>query len=519
MRHATPPKLPPACGSERQPAHAGNLHSAAETSRDEPAVCGEVIARLMSLAQECLQENRPAEALECYRAAVQADPRCAAALVGLADVLCTLGKASLAVDCYLQALAIEPAHLVARVNLAVLLLKNGRSEVAAGLLRPLVDSGVDHPTVAFNLANALCDLGEFDEARAHYSGVLARHPRPSKVLYNLVQITKFRDSDRPRLNEWTSIAQGAIRSDEDRIHLSFALGKALDDLGDYDDAWRHFTAGNNLVATGFDPDSHERRIDATIAQFTAQFLRDRVAGSSESESPVFIVGMPRSGTSLVEQILSAHPQVHARGERRELGALIAARAASLDCSIPEAAASLTPHQTQELADAYFTSVAPDLSALRFTDKMPANFLHLGWIALLFPRARIIHVRRDPRGVCLSCYQQHFTARLAFAYRLEHLARYWIAYDRLMTHWRQALPLPLCEVDYESIVAAPEETSRRLVEFCGLEWSPACQSSHEQKNAVTTASQWQVRQPIYQSSRARWRNYVAHLQPLLEAFRE
>jgi hypothetical protein len=147
--------------------------------------------------------------------------------------------------------------------------------------------------------------------------------------------------------------------------------------------------------------------------------------------------------------------------------------------------------------------------------MPFNFLHLGWIALLFPRARIIHVRRDPRAVGLSCYQQHFTERLPFAYRLEHLARYWLAYDRLMDHWRTVLPFRLCEVNYESIVAAPEETSRQLVDYCGLEWSPSCLLSHEQNRAVTTASQWQVRQPIYQSSRARWQHYAPHLGPLLE----
>jgi tetratricopeptide (TPR) repeat protein len=484
----------------------------AQNLRDEPAVPDSVIAQLLGLGQTCLENNRPAEALECYQAAVHADPSCTAALVGLADTLASTGQPSLAVDFYLQALAIDPPHVVARVNLAALLRKNGRSEDAVALLRPLIEAGADHPTVGFNFANSLSDLGQFDEARDQYARVLSRHPHPAKILYNLAQITKLREADRARLAEWTAIAKQALRCDDDHIHLNFALGKALDDLGDFDAAWRHFAAGNDFVATGFDPDAHDRDVEATMARFSASFLRDRAGCGVDSEQPVFIVGMPRSGTTLVEQILSAHPQVQACGERRELGGLIEARAKFLGCSISEAAASLTSQDARELAERYVSTAQTSMP--RFTDKMPFNFLHVGWIAMLFPRARIIHVRRDPRAVCLSCYQQHFTERLPFAYRLEHLARYWLAYDRLMEHWRTVLPFRLCEVNYESIVAAPEETSRQLIDYCGLEWSPSCLLSHEQDRSVSTASQWQVRQPIYQSSRARWRPYAAHLEPLL-----
>lgn len=498
MRPATSQSPAPARGSDRI-----------------PAARGSVIARLLNLAQQCLQNSRPAEAIECYQAAVQADPTCTDALAGLADALASTGQGSLAVDCYLQALAIDPSHLVARVNLAALLRKSGRSEDAAELLRPLIAAGNDHPTVGFNFANALSDLGQFDEARKTYARVLPRHPRPAKILYNLAQITKFRETDRANLTEWTAIASQSLHTPDDHIHLHFALGKALDDLGDFEAAWPHFATGNDLVATGFDPDAHDRHIEATTARFSASFLRSRTGYGAASEQPVFIVGMPRSGTTLVEQIISAHPQVEARGERREFGGLIEARASALGCSIPDAATSLTPQEARELAERYVTTA--DSSAMRFTDKMPFNFLHIGWIALLFPRARIIHVRRDPRAVCLSCYQQHFTERLPFAYRLDHLARYWLAYDRLMDHWRDALPMRLCEVNYESIIASPEETSRQLIDYCGLEWSPACLLSHEQKSSVTTASQWQVRQPIYQSSRARWKHYARHLGPLLASF--
>jgi tetratricopeptide (TPR) repeat protein len=476
-----------------------------------------VIPQLLSLAQQCLRNNRRSEAIECYQAAIQVDPDCTDALVGLADTLVATGESSLAVDGYLQALAVDPAHLVARVNLAALLRRNGNSEDAVTILRPLIDAGVDHPTVGFNFANALSDLGQFEEAREHYARVLPRHPYPAKILYNLAQITKFQEADRSRLTEWTAIANQAIGSDNDETHLHFALGKALDDLSDFDAAWQHFAVANDLIVTGFNPDAHDRDIETTIDRFSPSFLRDRRSYGLDSEQPVFIVGMPRSGTTLVEQILSAHPQVQACGERRELGSLIEGRARALGLSIPEAAASLTPEDAHELANRYLTTAHS--SAARFTDKMPFNFLHLGWIALLFPRARIIHVRRDPRAVCLSCYQQHFTERLPFAYRLDHLARYWLAYDRLMDHWRTALPLRLCEVNYETLVATPEQTARQLLARCGLEWDPACLLSHEQKSSITTASQWQVRQPIYQSSRARWEHYAPHLGPLLASLGE
>jgi Tfp pilus assembly protein PilF len=480
---------------------------------DGSEVRGSVITRLLTLAQACRDGDRTADAMECYQAAIQADPSCTDALVGLADTLISRGQESLAVDCFLQALAIDPAHVVARVNLAALLRKRGRSEDSVTLLRPLIDAGVDHPTVGFNFANALSDLGQFDAAREQYTRVLPQHSHPAKILYNLAQITKFRDADRVRLAEWTAIAERSIRSDDDQIHLHFALGKSLDDLGDFDAAWGHFAAGNDLVTTGFAPDAHDCAIDATVARFSASFLRDRAGWGIDSEQPVFIVGMPRSGTTLVEQILAAHPQVQAFGERRELGHLIESRARMLGGSILDAAASLTAQDAPEVAERYVTTAGCEPSALRFTDKMPFNFLHLGWIALLFPRARIIHVRRDPRAVCLSCYQQHFTERLPFTYRLEHLARYWLAYDRLMDHWRSVLPSQLFEVDYESIVASPEELSRQLIDFSGLEWNSACLSSHEGDRPVTTASHWQVRQPIYQSSLARWEHYAAHLGPL------
>jgi hypothetical protein len=235
---------------------------------------------------------------------------------------------------------------------------------------------------------------------------------------------------------------------------------------------------------------------------------------------VFIVGMPRSGTTLVEQILANHPAVRGRGERREIQQLVDDLDARAVASprYPESLARLNEATGRELAARYRAAVdVPADGVRRITDKMPTNFLHLGLIALLFPAAHIVHCCRDPRDVCLSCYQQHFERRLPYAYDLRDLAVYYSAYERLMHHWHDVLPVKICDVQYEDLVSTPEACARRLVEFCGLDWNARCLEFDCSRTPVQTASQWQVRQPLYRSSVGRWRNYRSHIGPLLEAF--
>lgn len=458
------------------------------------------------------------EALRCYETSIAVDPACVPGLVSLGEVLSQVGQPTLAVDSYLQALQQDPGHVVARVNLAALLQQGGHSEDAVSLLEPIADCHDDVPTVRFNLAGALAEVGRFAEAQSAYIQILATHPRPAKVLYNLAQVMRFRAEDRERLEGWRGQVAARLHDAEDRIHFHFALGKAYDDLGESDLAWTHFAHGNSLVPVEFSPARYAAAIDRSIRMFSPQFFRERTGWGRDTDKPVFIVGMPRSGTSLVEQILSAHSQVQAGGERREIGELVATFAASQGREADDAlvAASLTREDFAAMADRY-AERAFATGAARTTDKMPANYRRLGWIAVCFPKARVIHCRRDPRDSALSCYFQHFTSRLPFAYDLDHLVACTRGYQRLMDHWRANLPLPVLEVDYESLVESPEEVSRRLVEFCGLPWEPACLRSHESRRAVTTASQWQVRQPVYRTSLARWKRYESHIEPLLDAF--
>jgi len=230
------------------------------------------------------------------------------------------------------------------------------------------------------------------------------------------------------------------------------------------------------------------------------------------------VGMPRSGTSLVEQILASHPQVHGAGERRDLGAVIADRDARLGRAFPGWVAGLEPADAGEIGRAYCAAlIDPAIEARRITDKLPGNFAHCGLIAAALPRARIVHVRRDPVDTCLSCFSYRFAGRQAFSYDLGELGRYYRAYDALMAHWREVLsPARFLELDYEQLVASPREQIERLLAHCGLEWDDACLAFHENARAVRTASAGQVRQPLYSSAVGRWRRFEDELQPLLAA---
>ena len=244
--------------------------------------------------------------------------------------------------------------------------------------------------------------------------------------------------------------------------------------------------------------------------FDADFLATRQGFGDDSEVPVFIVGMPRSGTTLVEQIAASHPAVFGAGERDDIGALAGAQ-------FPGGTADLDAVAAGTLARTHLERMR-DLAgeALRITDKTPVNFLYLGLIALLFPRARIVHCRREARDVCLSCYFQNFVAGLPWATDLADLGRYHRAYRRIMDHWHQVLPLTILDVDYQDLVAAPEEGSRRIVDFLGLPWDDACLDFHRSRRTVRSAANWQVRRPIYATSVGRWKAYEPWLGPLLDA---
>jgi hypothetical protein len=311
------------------------------------------------------------------------------------------------------------------------------------------------------------------------------------------------------------LAPGGAQSPSDRMLLHFALGKACLDLGESERAFQHLNQGNRMkrATVPYNPEATTQWMARIPQVFTPTLLEAKAGQGAASGLPVFVLGMPRSGTTLVEQVLASHPDIHGAGELRHVQAL-----ADSVGNFPGSVAGLTPEQLKGLGEAYLARVAPLAQGRRHVvDKMPSNFLYAGLIRLILPDARIIHCRRDPVDTCLSCYSKLFTSEQAFSYDMAELGGFHRAYQALMAHWRAVLPAShFIEVDYEAIVADLQAEARRILGFLGLPWNDACLRFHETARPVRTASVNQVRQPVYRSSAGRWRAHAAQLGPLLTA---
>lgn len=371
-----------------------------------------------------------------------------------------------------------------------------------------------------SLGNVHYHQGEIPQARKAYEEALALQPDYPAALRHWCHCRKFAEADRERVTELKGLLDVPCRPEEESLHLHFAFGKMLDELGDYDEAFRHYAAGNRIMHGRSLSQVAERRerTDALIRFFTPGRFDDLAGRGNASEVPVFIVGLPRSGTTLVEQILMSHPRVYGAGELHHLEWETMSALEREERDYPEVVAGLDRERCGELAESYLERLRRDApgEALRVTDKMPANFFHLGLIATLFPRARVIHCRRHPLDTGLSLFFQLFNELHDYAFDLERIGGFIREYWRLMDHWRRVLPLPMLEIDYEAVVENQEEKSRELIDFLGLPWDDACLRPEKTHRRSQTASAWQVRQPVYRRSVARWRHYAEQLAPLREA---
>jgi hypothetical protein len=307
--------------------------------------------------------------------------------------------------------------------------------------------------------------------------------------------------------------------DENRRALHFSLGRIFDRLHRYGEAFEHYSAANQLAKLNYNFDDEVQLCNRLKEIFSSEHLKSLPKAGNKSERPVFVVGMPRSGTSLAEQILSSHSEIYGAGELQHMNELVGSiRGITLSKDdFPECVVELDAGQMDQLANTYLAKL-DDLSAdaPRVVDKMPNNFHYLGLIGLLFPKARIIHCLRDPRDTCLSIYFQDFNQTHAYGSDLTILGRYYREYEKLMAHWRSVVDIPLYEIHYADLVADQEKYSRELIEFCGLDWDDNCLDFYKAKRDVATASYNQVRRPMYKSSLERWRHYEPYIQPLLES---
>ncbi len=466
------------------------------------------------------QRGEYAAAAESFMAAIDARPEYAVAYNNLARTLIELDRPDDAIATYERAIAIDPAYAEAHSNLGNALSQQGRAAEAVACVERALELDSELAEAHYAMGICLQQQGRFEEAAARHRRALALKPDLAEAHYNLAINSKARldGEEIARLEEQLGTGNQPPRQ---FINLNFTLGKSYEDLGEYDRAFACFRKANELKnqEVDFDPEGFEQYVSMVIETFTADFFAERAGCGSESELPVFIVGMPRSGTTLVEQIIAVHPRATGAGELQAVRQLISELPTLLGSPspYPVCATEIDGTNAAQTAARYLEPLREhSAEADRITDKMPNNFVRLGLIATLMPRARLIHTRRDALDTCLSCYVQNFARGIHFSYDLANLGFYFRQYERIMAHWRTVLPSPILEVPYEDLVADQEGWSRRIIDFCGLEWDPACLSFHEHDRTVRTASFWQVRQPIYSSSVGRWRHYDDHLGPLKEA---
>jgi tetratricopeptide (TPR) repeat protein len=459
--------------------------------------------------------GRHAEAVVFYRRALAMRPQYPEAHNNLGNVLATIGKPAEAVAHYGEALVIRPDYAEAHGNRGNAFFALGQMDEALASLEKALTLDPNLADAQHNLGNVLQTLGRLEEARHAFERAVALAPKREELYRPLAESKQFHPGD-PHLLAMEELARDAHSlTDTQRLELHFALGKAYADLDRHEPALRHFQEGNALKRkqVKYDEKSMLQRLRDTAAVFSAEWIRRNEGLGDPAADSIFIVGMPRSGTTLVEQVLASHPKVFAAGEMTNF-----AQATEAVAAFPEGMRSLTAEQLREIGARYAGSMralAP--AAERITDKMPSNFRFAGLIHLALPNARIIHVRRDPIDTCLSCFSKIFTGDQPFSYDLGELGRFYRAYDALMAHWRRVLPAgAMLEVQYEELVADFEKHARGIVAHCGLAWDERCLAFHETKRPVLTASAVQVRQPLYRSAVGRWRPYATMLAPLLQA---
>jgi tetratricopeptide (TPR) repeat protein len=443
------------------------------------------------------------EAIAAYHDAVRQAPEWAEGHRRLAELLQAAGDVEEAIGSYRRAAAAAPETPAGRLNLIeALMLEQNYCEAEVHLRRAIaLDPGSD---LLYNsLGNSLSKQGRFAEAIEACDRALAINPLQVPAHLIAVQARKCSDADRPRLERMLATLREPLLDDEDRLFLHYAIGKLLDDIAEYREAMLHFDAANSIkrLNMSFDRELFTGHVDWLVRRFTPDFFAAHQDFALDNQTPLLIVGMPRSGTTLVEQIISSHPQVAAGGEL----VFWTKRAASWGVS---SATYLTAESARDLAREYLAMlhrIGPSASLV--TDKVPFNLFHLGLIHLLLPKARIIHCRRHPIDTCLSMYFTNFKERFEFVTDKADLAFAYRQYVRLMDHWRAVLP-PDCflEVDYETLIADRQALTLRLIAFTSLDWDDACLAPERNKRTVTTSSVWQVRQPVYATSIGRWRHY-------------
>ncbi|MGH9499532.1 MAG: tetratricopeptide repeat-containing sulfotransferase family protein [Terriglobales bacterium] len=426
----------------------------------------------------------------------------------------TLGHRDQAIACFRRAAVTGGQTSFGRLGKARALVIEDRNQEAEPILREMLVADPENAMAYDLLGSVLSEVGRFDEARACFERTVALAPMLAGSYYDLVRCRPVTSNDTGLLREMQAALATPALEAQHRLRLHLAIGKAAEDLGDYGLAMKHFDSADAVRrgAAPFDSAVFSTEVERLIARCTPEFIARAAELGSSDATPMLIIGMPRSGTTLVEQIISMHPEVGAGGELNFWNERGAAWHGSGAATATDDKQFCSKAAKDYLA--VLRAIAP--KAARVTDKMPFNFLWAGLVHVAFPRATIIHCRRAAVDTALSIHQTFFHPALAFPTGGAELVAYFHSYQRLIDHWRSVLPPDrFIEVDYEELTRAPEPVIRRIIAACGLTWDNACLRPESNPRAVKTPSKWQTRQPIYRTSVARWRRYEQWLGPLRE----
>jgi tetratricopeptide (TPR) repeat protein len=462
------------------------------------AIAPDFMLAILDLGRLRKEQDRYGEALECLDRAIELEPSQPQAHYLRASTLARASFTHEAIDAYRQCLKLKPAHIGALLG----------------------------------LGHVLKAVGDYDEAVAAYNDCIRHAPESGETYWSLANLKTYRFDD-PTIAEMETRAAAEVAGEnsQSQVNFLFALGKAWEDRDDFGRAWEFYRRGNEKQRSEvhYDPVQTEVMNDRLIDVYTAELLESLRGTGDPDSSPIFILGLPRSGSTLLEQILASHSQVEGTSELPYIGRIATGlnRNRADGINYPEAMRELAPEHLRALGADYLAQARLHrrTGAARFVDKMPNNFPNVGLIALILPNAKIIDARRHPLDACLSCYRQLFAKGQNFTYDLTEIGEYYLQYQRMMDHWSRVLPGRVLTMQYEEVVADFEPQVRRLLGFCGLPWEDACLQFHESERPVRTPSSEQVRQPIYDRSIGHWKHYedwlgelIAVIEPIRDRYR-